>query len=94
MGIRMCLCFRSFGLRPQDDKGPLGMEDKGPLGMTRAVILSAAKNLNAGPVILSEAKNLNRKILPLFIHRINQCILTFTFPSFQLFLSGDCLVNI
>ena len=86
MGIRMCLCFRSFGLRPQDDKGPLGM--------TSAVILSAAKNLNAGPVILSEAKNLNRKILPLFIHRINQCILTFTFPSFQLFLSGDCLVNI
>ena len=70
----MYWCFRSFGLRPQDDK--------------------RSPQDNKGYVILSKAKNLNRKIPSLFINRINQCILTFTFPSFQLFLPGDCLVNI
>ena len=81
MAIQMYWCFRSFGLRPQDDRRSPKDDKKSPKD-------------DKGYVILSEAKNLNRKIPSLFINRINQCILTFTFPSFQLFLPGDCLVNI
>ena len=53
MVIQMYWCFRSFGLRPQDDKrNP--KDDKGnpkddkrsPQGNKGPVILSAAKNLN------------------------------------------------
>ena len=88
MVIQMYWCFRSFGLRPQDDKrNP--KDDKGnPKDDKRS------PQGNKGPVILSAAKNLNRKIPSLFINRINQCILPLTFPAFKLFFTCNGFFNI
>ena len=47
MEIPMYWCFRSFGLRPQDDKRSPQDDKRSPQDDKVYVILSAAKNLNA-----------------------------------------------